>query len=86
MNHTVKIQHKALGVITQENFNDEIQFKIFLQSIHGCLKSKSDLDFFNGKNFLLHVPFEILKESVINTYLESITLTEKMMNGSLIEK
>lgn len=86
MNHTVKIQHKALGVISQENFNDEIQFKIFLQSIHGCLKSKSDLDFFNGKNFLLHVPFEILKESVINTYLESITLTEKMMNGSLIEK
>ena len=82
---TVKISHKTLGVIVEENFVDPIQFKIFLQSIHGCLQSKADLDFFNGTNFILHVPFEILKESVIVGKAEPNTLTEKMMGKSLIE-
>jgi len=86
MNSSIKIQHKTFGVICEEIFVDNIQFKIFLQSIHGCLKSKSDLDFFNGQNFLLHVPYEILKESVVNTKMEFSTLTEKFVNGSALEK
>ncbi len=86
MNTSIKIQHKTFGVICEEIFVDGIQFKIFLQSIHGCLKSKSDLDFFNGQNFLLHVPYEILKESVVNTKMEFSTLTEKFVNGSALEK
>lgn len=86
MSTSIKIQHKTFGVICEETFVDDIQFKIFLQSVHGCLKSKSDLDFFNGQNFLLHVPHEVLKESVINTRLEFSTLTEKFIHGSAIEK
>jgi len=86
MNTSIKIQHKVYGVICEEIFVEAIQFKIFLQSIHGCLKSKVDLDFFNGQNFLLHIPYEVLKESVINTKFESMTLTEKFMNGSPLEK
>lgn len=85
MSQTIKIQHKTLGVIVEENFMDAIQFKIFLQTVHGCLRSSSDLDFFNGMNFLLHIPFDILKESVISTKVEAQTLTEKLMNKSLIE-
>jgi len=85
MSQTVKIHNKTLGVLVEESFADSIQFKIFLQTIHGCLNSKSDLDFFNGTNFLLHIPFEILKESVITTKVEARTLTEKLMNKSLIE-
>ena len=65
MTQNIKINHKTLGVVLNESFSDAIQFKIFLQSIHGCLVSKCDLDFFNGTNFLIHIPFEILKESVV---------------------
>ena len=36
-------------------------------------------------NFLLHIPFDILKESVITTKVDVQTLTEKLMNKSLIE-
>lgn len=86
MNTSIKIQHKTFGVICNETFVDATQFKIFLQSIHGCLKSKSDLDFFNGQNFLLHIPHEILRESVINTQMEYTTLTEKFTHGSPLEK
>ena len=86
MSQSIKIQHKSLGVLVDENFEDTIQFKIFLQTVHGCLKSSSDLDFFNGMNFLLHIPFEVLKESVISTKVEPETLTEKIMNKSLLEK
>lgn len=74
-----------MGVVVEETFSDSIQFKIFLQTIHGCLSSKSDLDFFNGMNFLLHIPYDILKESVITTKVQVETLTEKLMNKSLLE-
>lgn len=85
MSQTIKIQNKTLGVLVDETFEDQIQFKIFLQTVHGCLSSKSDLDFFNGMNFLLHIPFDILKESVITTRVTHETLTEKLMNKSLLE-
>ena len=86
MNTSIKIQHKTFGVICDETFVDATQFKIFLQSVHGCLKSKSDLDFFNGQNFLLHIPHEVLKESVVSTKMEFSTLTEKFIKGSSLEK
>lgn len=85
MSQTIKIQNKTMGVVVEETFSDSIQFKIFLQTIHGCLSSKSDLDFFNGMNFLLHIPYDILKESVITTKVQVETLTEKLMNKSLLE-
>jgi hypothetical protein len=85
MSHNIKIQHKTFGTLTNENFSDPIQFKIFLQTVNGCLSSKSDLDFFNGVNFLLHIPFDVLKESVISTKVEAQTLTEKLIYKSLLE-
>ena len=85
INQTIKIQHKTYGLLENENFVDHVQFKIFLQTINGCLTTKNDLDFFNGKNFLIHIPFEVLKESVIIGKWEPETLTEKMMSKSLIE-
>lgn len=85
MSQTIKIQHKSMGVLLEESFADAIQFKIFLQSINGCLKSNSDLDFFNGVNFIVHIPFEILKESVIMGKSSPETLTDKMIGKSLIE-
>lgn len=85
MNQKVKIIHKTLGVLLEESFADAIQFKIFLQSINGCLKTNSDLDFFNGVNFIIHIPFEILKESVVMGKADFENLTDKMMGKSLME-
>lgn len=85
-NKTVKIQHKVFGLILQETFVDAIQFKIFLQMIDGVLTEKTDLDFFNGKSFLIHIPYDILKESVILGKWELETLTEKVIGKSLIEQ
>lgn len=85
MSQTIKVIHKTLGILVEENFSDTIQFKIFLQTINGCLKTNSDLDFFNGINFLLHIPYDILKESVVFTKVSPDTLTEKMIGKSLIE-
>ena len=85
MNQLVKIQHKTFGTLVQENFADPIQFKIFLQTINGCLKSNCDLDFFNGVNFLIHLPYDILKECVIIGKSEPETLTEQMLRKSSIE-
>lgn len=84
-NKTIKIVHKQLGILLEESFVDPVQFKIFLQMVDGCFANKSDLDFFNGKSFFIHVPFEILKESVILGKWENETLTEKMIGKSLIE-
>lgn len=85
MSQTIKVIHKTIGILVEENFSDAIQFKIFLQTINGCLKTNSDLDFFNGINFLLHIPYDILKESVVFTKVLPDTLTEKMIGKSLIE-
>ena len=85
MTQNIKIVHKSFGVLVDENFLDGIQFKIFLQTINGCITTKSDLDFFNGVNFLLHIPYDVLKESVVIGKSTPETLTEKMMGKSLIE-
>jgi len=86
INQVIKITHKTLGTLVNETFIDAIQFKIFLQSINGCLVSKSDLDFFNGTNFLLHIPYDVLKESVIVGKSQPETLTESLLTHSMLEK
>ena len=56
-----------------ESFVDAIQFKLFLKLVHGCLELKTDLDFFNGTDFLVHVPYKILKDCVIITNNQTVT-------------
>lgn len=85
VNKNIKIVHKQLGTLLEETFSDATQFKIFLQTVDGCFANKSDLDFFNGKSFLIHIPFDILKESVVMGKWEIETLTDKLLNKSLIE-
>jgi hypothetical protein len=44
-----------------------------LKLIDGCLAHKQNFDFFDGENFLVHVPFRILNDSVIFTKLNEIS-------------
>ena len=71
--HTIKIQHQTFGVLMNEGFVDATQFKLFLKMVHGCVELNNDLDFFNGTDFLVHVPYKILKDCVIMTNNQEIT-------------
>lgn len=84
--HNIKIQHETFGVIVNETFSNGVQFKLFLKMINACLETKSNLDFFNGVDFLVHVPYKHLVDSIILTSNNEYTLTEHLMNKSKIEQ
>jgi hypothetical protein len=48
--------------------------------IDGALNLKEDLSYFDGNTFLVHIPHKILKESVIVTGTEEISLVEQVRN------
>ncbi len=74
--HTIKIENEKFGVILNETFIDPIQFKLFLEMIQACIELKNDLSFFNGVEFLVHVPHRFLSDSIITTSLSSIEMSE----------
>ena len=74
--HTVKIQNEKFGTILNENFVDPIQFKLFLKMIQGCIELKNDLSFFNGVEFLVHIPHRILVDSIITTSFEPVGVSD----------
>ena len=84
--HNIKIQHETFGVLLNETFVNGTQFKIFLSMVQGCLELKNDLTFFNGNDFLIHVPQKYLIESIITTSVDaSLTLAEHLMQKSKLE-
>ena len=44
--------------------------------VHGCLELKNDLTFFNGVDFLVHVPYKYLAESIVLTSIDTFTLAD----------
>ena len=83
--HNIKIQHEKFGVLLNETFVNGVQFKLFLKMIQGCMELKSDLTFFNGTDFFVHVPYKHLVESIITTNVDTYTLAEHLINKSKIE-
>jgi hypothetical protein len=53
--------------------------------VQGCIAMKEDLTFFNGVDFLVHIPYRFLVDSIITTKIEYSTLTDQLMNKSKIE-
>jgi hypothetical protein len=84
--NTIKIQHLTVGIILNETFVNPVQFKLFLKMVNGCLFSKEDLTFFNGENFFIHVPYSILKESLITTTMDFEPTTDQIITKSKIEQ
>jgi hypothetical protein len=75
----VKVQNEKFGVLLNESFVDKTQFKIFISMIQGCIELKKDYTYFNGSDFLVHIPHRYLVDSIITTNMEmSLTLTEHM--------
>lgn len=86
-NFNVKIQNEKFGVLLNENFVDRTQFKIFISMIQGCIELKNDFTFFNGNEFLVHIPHKYLVESIVTTSMDmSLTLTEHMAKKMELEK
>jgi hypothetical protein len=77
--HTIKIQHQTFGQLMNEKFVDATQFKLFLKLVHGCIELKNDLDFFNGTDFLVHIPYKILKDCVV------LTNNQEMSAGEIVK-
>jgi hypothetical protein len=44
--------------------------------IQGCIELKNDLSFFNGVEFLVHIPHRILVDSVITTSTETLGVSD----------
>ena len=76
--HNIKIQHEKFGVLLNETFVNGIQFKLFLKMVQGSIELKNDLTFFNGSDFLIHVPFKYLVDSVIVTSTFEMSLADHM--------
>lgn len=85
MSLNVKIMNEKFGTVLDETFANSVQFKLFLKMIHGCIELKNDLSFFNGEDFLIHIPHTILSNSIVITKSEPYTLTEHILNKSKIE-
>jgi hypothetical protein len=80
INHTIKIVNEKFGIMLSESFVDPTQFKIFLKMIDGALNLNQDLSFYDGEFFMVHIPFKVLKESVILTNLTPVNLGEQVRN------
>ncbi len=78
MKYNVTIENEKFGKVLNETFVDQKQFKLFLKMIHGCLELKNDLTFFNGLDFLVHLPYKYLADSVVLTNTENYELSDHM--------
>ena len=86
-NFNVKIQNEKFGVLLNENFVDKTQFKIFISMIQGCIELKNDFTFFNGNEFLVHIPHKYLVDSIVTTSMDlSLTLAEHMAKKMKLEE
>ena len=83
--HNIKIQHETFGVLLNETFVNQTQFKLFLKMVQGCVELKYDLSFFNGVDFLVHIPYKHLVSSIITTNVDAYTLAEHLVAKSKME-
>jgi hypothetical protein len=78
INYNIRIESEQFGKLLNESFYDKTQFKLFLKMVHGCLELKNDLSFYNGDDFLVHIPFKYLVNSIVLTNVDSVGFTEQV--------
>ena len=83
--YSIRIENEKFGKLLNETFVDAIQFKLFLKMVQGCITMKEDLTFFNGVDFLVHIPYNYLVMSIITTSVDSYTLAEHLITKSKME-
>lgn len=83
---TIRIISEKHGELLNETFINQVQFKLFLKMVNGCLNSNENLTFFNGEDFLVNIPNKILKDSIIVTSSDTYTLSDHLVVKSKIEQ
>lgn len=83
--HKIKIQHEKFGTLLSETFVNATQFKLFLKMVQSSLELKTDLTFFNGVDFLIHIPHSHLVNSIITTNVDVYSLAEHLITKSKME-
>ena len=83
--YNIRIENEKFGTLMNETFVDPTQFKLFLKMVQGCLELKNDLTFFNGVDFLIHVPFKHLVDSIILTTTPQYSAADLLITKSKIE-
>jgi hypothetical protein len=53
--------------------------------VQGSIELKNDLTFFNGVDFLVHIPHKHLVNSIITTSVDTYTLAEHLVAKSKME-
>ena len=53
--------------------------------VNACLETKTNLDFFNGIDFLIHIPYKHLVDSMIVTNTEEYSISEHFIQKNKIE-
>lgn len=81
----VTIVHPKYGDVLNETFVDEVQFKLFLKMVHASIQLKETLSTFNGKDFLIHIPFDILKECMVLGTAKEVSISEIVVAKSKLE-
>jgi hypothetical protein len=81
----VVIIHPKFGEVLNETFMDEVQFKIFLNMVHSSIELNQNLSTFNGKDFLIHVPSNILKECLVIGQAKEMSIAEVVLAKSKME-
>jgi hypothetical protein len=81
----VMIVHPKFGEVLNETFMDEVQFKIFLNMVHSSIELNQNLSTFNGKDFLVHIPNSILKDSLVIGKSTEVSLSEVVIAKSKLE-
>jgi hypothetical protein len=76
INYNVRIENEKFGVLLNENFVNGTQFKLFLKMVNGALELKTHLTFFNGVDFLIHIPYDKLVDSIVTTKLDTYGMSE----------
>jgi len=83
--YNIRIENEKFGTLMNETFVDPTQFKLFLKMVQGCLELKNDLTFFNGVDFLIHVPIKHLIDSIILTTTPQYSAADLLITKSKIE-
>ena len=83
--NNIRIINEVHGILLDETFVNPAQFKLFLKMVQGCIELKNDLTFFNGVDFLVHIPHKHLVSSIITTNVDAYTLAEHLVAKSKME-
>ena len=81
----VTIVHPKYGEVLNETFMDEVQFKLFLKMVHVSIELGENLTTFNGKDFLIHIPFNMLKECMVIGLAKEVSMAEVVVAKSKLE-